>query len=1357
MDSMKKTGLSKVLPLVGSSLLLLLSFSAVTIGTLSAAVLEFSEDTFFEFTDEDNNNLVYKCFVVDEENHTVAIKWSDKNASYPTTLNIPSVVTNDEDTNPTKLEYDVVAIAKGGFRYCTSSTINIPYTIQDIKEEAFAFCQNITEFIIPYQITEIAPSTFLDCRKLESLFYYSNTGERVLGNSTITKIGDHAFDSCVSLTNFYIPSSATLFEKSCFQKCESLLKLSFPSEKGRTVNQSTGEVTFSNPITIEPYAFADCKSLLSVYFEENMQSIGHHAFANCSFNLEFSYAKDTTTPAADLDALFQENSAYNNWRDKFITTSNSAVYNVVSTSKKNEHVTYPGLYYSIESGSMKLDSAINNSTQVYFNPGNGDYLTISDFDKPFETQAGYFEYYNGTDDTDGYTLTIPDSIDGKIVRAISPSAFLNKTMITKVVFNASLIQIRHNAFLNCVNIAELDFSNCTSLKEISYDVFQQPIKPHTNEVYNEVLHNLELPACLEYIGEFAFYNFINLDGTISFGGESSQLKVIGAYAFSINRNLKDIDSSKLHTTGTVNIVLPWTLSDQAAIAANYKHLHNGMDSSRYIDIVYASGRGYGIGTHAFDNMTALNSVTLEQKFELDGSGNPTTTPLATDYTTSFASNVFVRCNNMIRLKTNSNLCLIGKDAFKGLTKLREIFLYSEKANTSSSVSHPWGVNDSNTSYGGPLFAVSGNDYSNDVVIYVTGSQAPKSNDTAPTNNINSWNLTAGKNNLSEKASYQNELSWNVEEGERTCIPTFYNINFLKEGDILYYDPATNGFINAPISKDDYDYGPSNKGVISFAKDSDGNYTVARYYCDGSHFQEEIDLTNLSYTPAGGAAINVSSKLTRIGSQSFATNATGVKPGRFFVLPDSITDIGERAFYRRGSANNYGVKIITYKDGNNKYAPTGLSYGAANNTNGYLALPSHVTSLGRNAFYNNQFTKIELNGAVTFFGASTFLTFTSGKSLVTSVTGTAGDSKLEVSGNGIYYKDASNRILIYYASGASGAFTVASGTTAIAMRAAANSKMTSLVLPAGLRIIYGQAFKNSTALTTISGDGLASLEYISTKATSNEIFDANTHGAYFEDYDLHNNNNSDIKSRISRHSSFAGCTNLETLDFTTLSNIKIIGRGSFKGCSKLTNMADSQSNYNIYSCTHTGGNDIGGTTTIKASADVSKKTNILDLSGLSTLRRIGLNAFDGAKLIEYVLLPNTNASVTRNQNATEGWPKGIVQTESKLDLGDDGSGNGSGAVFSKYNGSTNVKVLVGETFHQANYNSGNSYGTHVTSHYRFNMNNANGCQAYYYCEYKCDVYNNDRTANYKYWTKVGDKYVLFNSGYEAYDYLPDYPN
>ena len=81
--------------------------------------------------------------------------------------------------------------------------------------------------------------------------------------------------------------------------------------------------------------------------------------------------------------------------------------------------------------------------------------------------------------------------------------------------------------------------------------------------------------------------------------------------------------------------------------------------------------------------------------------------------------------------------------------------------------------------------------------------------------------------------------------------------------------------------------------------------------------------------------------------------------------------------------------------------------------------------------------------------------------------------------------------------------------------------------------------------------------------------------------------------------------------------------------------------------------------------------------------------------------------------------------------------------------------MGETFHQANYNSGNSYGTSITSHYRFNMNNANNCQAYYYCEYKCDVYHNDYTTNYKYWTKVGDKYVLFNSGFEAYDYLPDY--
>ena len=433
----------------------------------------------------------------------------------------------------------------------------------------------------------------------------------------------------------------------------------------------------------------------------------------------------------------------------------------------------------------------------------------------------------------------------------------------------------------------------------------------------------------------------------------------------------------------------------------------------------------------------------------------------------------------------------------------------------------------------------------------------------------------------------------------------------------------------------------------------------------------------------------------------------------------------------------------------------MSYSTSGRANGYCALPSNVTKIGRNAFYNNQFTKVEFNGAVNFFGASAFLTYTSGKSLIASITGTTGDSKLQVIGNGIYYDDSTNKILVQQATGITGTFTIDSGTTAIALRACANSKYTDLVLPSGLKIIYGQAFKNSTSLLTVSGAGLASLEYISTIVPSNDIFNANTMGAYFEDYDIHNNNNDTQKKNQSRHSAFAGCSALTTFDFTQLSNIKIIGKGAFKNCANLVNMTNPNVNYNFYTCDHTGGNTTGGTTTIKATG-TTKNSGVLDLSGLSTLQRIGNNAFQGDKgmKIEYAILPNTNATVTRNPTATEGWPKGIVTTASKLDLGNDGAGNGN--VFSKYNNSTNVKVLVGETFHQANYNSGNSYGTNITSHYRFNMNNANNCQAYYYCEYKCDVYHNDYTTNYKYWTKVGDKYVLFNSGFEAYDYLPDYP-
>ena len=237
-------------------------------GTFSAVMGAYTilEDTYYTVTD---NGHKFKCYLIDGEANSVAIGWltGDDNP-VPDDLTVPETVTIDGGS------FTVKAVVKGGFRYCDFNTITLPKTITEIREEAFAYCENLESFTFPHGMTEIAPSTFLDCRNLTTLFYTGiNEGQqvRVLGNSTIKSIGDHAFDSCINLSNFYCPSSVTYFGESCFQNCRSIAAFYFPSD-----NMLAGENR--NLITVESYAFSDCPNLETVDIDDRL---GGSTFNNC--------------------------------------------------------------------------------------------------------------------------------------------------------------------------------------------------------------------------------------------------------------------------------------------------------------------------------------------------------------------------------------------------------------------------------------------------------------------------------------------------------------------------------------------------------------------------------------------------------------------------------------------------------------------------------------------------------------------------------------------------------------------------------------------------------------------------------------------------------------------------------------------------------------------------------------------------------------------------------------------------------------------------------------------------------------------------------------------------------------------
>ena len=513
MEIKKKSFLS-IITFIVLLFVVAISSAASILGVISETeIVRLREKSFTATAAAEYGSYKYDCFVIDESEHTIAIAWGQDPATTPDDaggLVLPPTLRKPN----TAQDYTVTAIATAGFRYCDFQAITVPNTVTDIGEAAFAYCEQLINFSMPYGITEIKASTFLDCRSLTKITYRDSENNTSMYNYNITSIGDHAFDSCISIVDFNCPSNVTSFGKSCFQNCISLISFSFPQ----------GNATNSNHIIVGSFAFADCSSLISIYFEENMYSIADYAFADCADTLEIDY---TGSSIPSFSA---------NWRRRYIATNrnNSSDTNGPSghlikvntlTPIVRKDLRFPGLKYSVVSlgvgERVKLDWGTED-TPITLIAGPIRFAQITGFDAPTagelaELTSGGSYYYTIAGAV--RTLILPDEVKDPDsneenatlpVLTISGTGFKNKTNseLTSIVFNESLVQINHEVFMGSTGLTSIDFTKCKKLREIGYKAFENC----------ENITAINLPYSLEYIADYAFnrcHKVTNLSFTVN--------------------------------------------------------------------------------------------------------------------------------------------------------------------------------------------------------------------------------------------------------------------------------------------------------------------------------------------------------------------------------------------------------------------------------------------------------------------------------------------------------------------------------------------------------------------------------------------------------------------------------------------------------------------------------------------------------------------------------------------------------------------------------------------------------------------------------------------------------------------------
>ena len=411
------------------------------------------------------------------------------------------------------------------------------------------------------------------------------TPTRLIVESGVTSIGDHAFLSC-PLTSVTLPSSLTSIGKYAFLNCNELKSITIPSnvtmiEKGAFESSGLTDITIPSGVTtIATFTFSDCKCLKNVNISTGVEIIDDYAFTRCDALTSVTIPSTVTSIGTEAFYICSQLSSIT-IPSSVTSIGENAFYNCTGLTRVNVN-------------------DIASWCKTYFGNQYANPLVF----------AGDL-YLNGSRVTN---LVIPSGVS-----AIGNGAFLGCKSISSIYFPTSLTGIGHSAFSGCSGLTRViipssvksigpgAFASCTGLTDITIPSGITSIEAGTFSGCNS-LTEISIPTTVKTIGASAFSGcsglpHVSIPSNVTSIGEGAFSACSGLTDITIPSGVPSIEAGTFYNCGGLK-----TVSIPSSVTSIGTDAFSGCSS--LTDVVYGGTQTQWNAVTKGENNDSLNSAAI---------------------------------------------------------------------------------------------------------------------------------------------------------------------------------------------------------------------------------------------------------------------------------------------------------------------------------------------------------------------------------------------------------------------------------------------------------------------------------------------------------------------------------------------------------------------------------------------------------------------------------------------------------------------------------------------------------------------------------------------------------------------------